>query len=131
MAKKLLDLSTEIKRDFVTIDGENHDLCAVDDVSLDEFIWLGRGINKVQAEMNSSDESDGDHEGELMQLLEKMTAKVIKAPPEVLSKLSDFSKLAIITAFFNQATNRGSPIKKKISSRPDSKGSTGEIRKTG
>lgn len=135
--KQLLDLSTKIERDFVTIDGENFDLCAVDDVSLDEFIWLGRGINSVQRELNVDPESAKARAkpdaAQMMKLLDEMTAKVLKAPAGILGKLSDFSKLAIITAFFSQATDKGSksPIVKKNISPPDSKSSMVAVPKTG
>ncbi len=70
MSEKLLDLSTEIKRDFITIDGEQYELCAVDNASLDEFIRLGRGINKIPAQLKSEKSEDGtEEEDELMQFL--------------------------------------------------------------
>lgn len=103
MAAPILDLSTLApERPFLTIDGERYELAMPDDfgfVELAHFERLMRECDELQTQGDEAIPVTQDVAARLSVVLSEATSLVLKAPPEVQSKLSDWHRLRVIEAF--------------------------------
>lgn len=103
-AKPLLELSTldPTERPFVAIDGIHYHLLGSADFGLIGLNRLDRMVDQVNAMMarDRSAESLTDDEAlELTEILKTTVGEVLRAPSDVLNKLTDVQRLAILQAF--------------------------------
>jgi hypothetical protein len=103
-SKPLLDLSTldPEERAYILIDGVRYDLLAPADFGLLGLNRLDRMVDQVNAMMdrNKGGETLSDEETiELTLILKTVVGEVLRAPTDVLEKLTDIKRLAILQAF--------------------------------
>jgi len=102
----LLDLTTAEALPSVRIDGQAYGIRI--DVEYAELLRLRDIGRRIQA-INDSEERTEQEDAELGDLLRKMVASVLKAPNEVLEKLTDLQRFRIVTVFNEQVEARSGP----------------------
>lgn len=101
MARQLLNIDTLVERDYVTIDGQPYELRNPGELTLLEQARLGRRGEEMEAlrqAMSERGPSD-DEIARVTAVLEEMVRLVLLAPPEVIERLQEPHKHAIIGAF--------------------------------
>lgn len=105
MAAPLLSLSTP-NRPFLTIDGQPYELAVPDDFGLVEVNRLQGILARLNAIRPRADELSEAEVASLVEILRVGAALTLRAPAEVLERLTDRQRLAIIDAFATASTNR-------------------------
>lgn len=94
----LLDLSTQVERPFIKVDGEPYELAVKDDFGIEEQHRLtayGRRFDELFKRNNLSDKD----RTRLKLLLDYMFDKVLLAPDEIKRKLGDDQRSQVVLAF--------------------------------
>ena len=131
MANKdpLLSLSTTLERKHIKIDGKAYPIR-----SLDEFSLIERHRIAVDAKAMKEVDKLGGDESEVIEkaseALRRSVLQIIVDGEEIIDKLNDENKFAIINCFFEQVTGKN-PSAKKLKPLADSSDSTGAVRKIG
>lgn len=137
MSKPLLTLSTLVERPVVEIDGAAYEMIVPDDVSLLELARMQRMQAKVQA-ISAKVESTEADVAAMAEQLEQLVAMILpELPGDVLARLSDVKRMAIISAFVDTVGAKAGTLPSLTSrptganSSPASSASTGELPATG
>jgi hypothetical protein len=104
----LLDLNTAEVLPTIRIDGEAYPLRM--DAEYAELLRL-RDFGKRVQTLTRAEERTEQEETELRDLVRKQVRSVLKAPDEVLGKLSDIQRVRIVMAFNDQLEGRLGPTK--------------------
>lgn len=104
----LLDLDAFAEQPQARIDGTLYDLRMPDHLSIVEGVRIRKvapRLEELQAKevAGTLDEAEGE---ELSQILDGITRTVLVAPPEVLERLHDWQKIAVVLAFTGLSTPR-------------------------
>lgn len=94
----LLDLSTQVDRPFIKVDGDPYELAVKDDFGIEEQHRLtayGRRFDELFKRNNLSEKD----RGRLKLLLDYMFDKVLLAPDEIKRKLGDDQRSQVVLAF--------------------------------
>ena len=129
--KYLAELRTDEPSPQISIDGEGYPLkLDLEYVDLKRHVAIG---NQIQELSSKTEELSEQEEAKLSDLMRRLTAAVVDAPPEVLSKLRDIPhRLAISRVFTEQVTERLRPFAQAGGEPlPDSSASMVEAQKTG
>jgi hypothetical protein len=138
----LLDLSTLLERDHITIDGAAYELRLTQELSVMDGAAAARLGEELQAVAGKSfSELTEDEAAKVEAALRWLIATILIAPPEVQDRLQSQQRLAIAMAFFQRrlgstrttraaTTRRPTPSTGARSSRGSS-GSTAGRRRTG
>lgn len=94
----VLSLDTLVEHRCVVIDGVAYDLVNVSEISILDYHRLGKRAARVEQLMNG-DELDESQVAELCDHMAWICAFVLCAPEEILRKLSDNQRLAVMQAF--------------------------------
>ena len=99
----IFELSTQAERPQFRVDGETYHFRLRDDMSLKEsafMIWAGKRIDKLQQELQDTEEWDEQKADELEELLDRC-AKIMThdLPDEIRQKLNDMQKTQLLQAF--------------------------------
>lgn len=130
MSDALFDLSTGDELPHITIDGESYDLAL--DIEYGELLAIVRLGQRVQELTEHPGDLTEQQEAEMRELLRGGIRRCLKAPDEVLAKLSDAQRFRVLMAFNEQFGRVVNPTQTLIgTSSPDSAGSTADGRKTG
>jgi hypothetical protein len=98
-AAPLLELSTLApERPFIVIDENRYELAMAEDLGLVEVAEMTRAEKEV-AELQASDLDDLTAPKRAAELLLQMTRRILRAPDEVIVRLTDFQRLAVCNAF--------------------------------
>lgn len=117
----LLDLSTTEDLPSVRIDGSPYAIRI--DVEYSELLRLRDIGKRIQAVTEASERTEQE-EAELRKLMRSQVRAVLKAPDEVLEKLTDLQRFRIVMAFNEQVGERLDPTKAASRTSRDSGGST-------
>lgn len=103
-SKPLLELSTldPATRSHILIDGARYDLLAPADFGLVALNRLDRMVDEVNAMMAraKTDAALSDDEAShLTEILKTVVGEVVRAPSDVMARLTDVQRLAILQAF--------------------------------
>jgi hypothetical protein len=125
-AKPLLDLSTldPLERPFILIDGERYDLMVPGDfglIALNKLDQMSAKVTEMQARQKGEVLSDEDA-AELTAVLGTVVGQILRAPAEVIEKLSDIQRLAVLGSFM-PASSEAAPAKPR---NPRARRRTGE-----
>jgi hypothetical protein len=97
--RHILDLSTLVERPTVRIDGVEYTMSVPEDLGLRDLTTVERLRNRVNKVMAKEDVTDADVET-VARALETMVRIILpELPGEVLARLSDVKRLAIVNAF--------------------------------
>jgi len=99
----LLDLTTAEALPSVRIDGQSYGLRI--DVEYAELLRL-RDMGRRIQEIAESEERTEQEDAELGDLLKREIAAVLKAPEEVLARLTDLQRFQLVTVFSNEVEER-------------------------
>ena len=98
----LLDLSTLVERPWLTIDGKRYDMRVPSDfglIHIAQFLREKEEIDDLMATQADQPATDERTVGRVVDLLTSACERIVVAPPEVLARLTDFQKLAVVDAF--------------------------------
>jgi hypothetical protein len=100
MAKRepILALDTLVERRTVRIDGVEHELMNVGELSLLTYHQIGKDSARIDELRSVSDLTD-DQVIEFAGLLDKLCRRLLLAPDEVHARLTDPHRLAVVHAF--------------------------------
>jgi hypothetical protein len=100
--KAVADFTTGEQLPFIAIDGENYDL-ALDDYS--EVVDLRRRARRISELTDDERQEDltEQEETELADLLQAAVTRMVRAPKEVLAKLTDLQRMGISNIYYGRA----------------------------
>ncbi len=138
MKKPVLELSTLVEHATVAIDGHEYELLTVDDFGLRDYARLLQLQETVETSRASASLESEERAASIAGALNNFVAMVMPGlPVEVLGKLRDVQKVAIMKAFSEAAglgTERALPPESQPTGEntsPDSSAPTGETPSAG
>lgn len=99
MATPIFTLDTITPRDAVAIDGVNYELRRSTELSVLEHARLRRLSPRYDVLIDREENLSDEEAVELSSVLSDICAVVLKAPSEVLAKLTDVQRLLIVSTF--------------------------------
>ena len=99
---EILDLQTRQERPSIRIDGTVYELILPSDLDLEEAIWLEKAGRKIGifSETLKDDEKNEEAARQLRELLKRFVSILLReAPEEVIERLSDVQRLAVVNAY--------------------------------
>ena len=133
MAEPILDLTTPTaQKPKIRIDGKLYPLKDINELSLSDYLLLGRQQSLYQRMLKGVDALDEKDTKALESTIGLLTCRVLeKVPEKVVAKLTEIQKLRILQAVFTQPGDspKSLPANSKLS--PDSNGSTEETQPNG
>lgn len=109
MAESVLTLDTLVERRTVIIDKIPYELTGPAELSLLDFHRLAKTSDRVAQLLLRERELEENEIVELLEKLDGFVSKVLAAPPEILAKLTETQKLAVLKAFTMLQTTTPAP----------------------
>ncbi len=96
--KNLLEITTEIQRCSVTIDGQSYEVISVDELAIADYHRFGRKGLRIDFLMGKDTPTD-EELAEVSKILDELCRAVLQAPDEVHRKLTEGHRLSLVKVF--------------------------------